>query len=77
MVTDSSRPFWKLLGETCLPLLPIIVYVVAIHLQDPFSGRPSDTPMLALSRTIEFNIKQMLSETELPEKIGPVNGVLY
>ena len=55
----------------------LLIDRVAIYLQDPFSSRPSDTPMLALSRTIEINIKQMLGETELPEKIESVNGVLY
>ena len=33
-------------------------------------------PMLALSRTIEINIKQMLGESELPKPMEPVNGVL-
>jgi putative membrane protein len=50
---------------------------VAIFLQDPFSNRPSDTPVLSLSRTIEINIKQMLGEKDLPEKLAPVNGVLH
>ena len=49
---------------------------VSIFLQDPFSCRPSDTPMLALSRTIEINIREMLGETELPEKMQAVDGVL-
>ncbi|MGI9473910.1 MAG: bestrophin family protein [Rubripirellula sp.] len=49
---------------------------VSIFLQDPFSSRPSDTPMLSLSRTIEINIREMLGETELPEKMKPINGVL-
>ncbi|WP_404309040.1 bestrophin family protein [Neorhodopirellula lusitana] len=55
----------------------LLVDHVAIYLQDPFSSRPSDTPTLALSRTIEINIRQMLGETQLPEKIEPINGVLY
>ncbi len=32
--------------------------------------------MLALSRTIEINLRQQLGETELPEKIQPEDGVL-
>ena len=50
---------------------------IASYLQDPFRGLPSDTPMLSLSRTIEINIKQMLEESDLPEAIKPVDGVLY
>ncbi len=55
----------------------LLIDRVAIYLQDPFNNQPSDTPMLSLSRTIEINIRQMLGETELPDPMEPVNGVLY
>jgi len=45
-------------------------------IQDPFENASTDTPMLALSRTIEINLRQQLGETELPEQIQPVDGVL-
>jgi putative membrane protein len=45
-------------------------------MQDPFENYDSDTPMLALCRTIEINLRQQLGETELPEKAQPVHGVL-
>jgi putative membrane protein len=45
-------------------------------MQDPFDNHASDTPVLALSRTIEINLRQQLGETELPEKVQPTNGVL-
>jgi len=45
-------------------------------MQDPFENYETDTPMLALSRTIEINLRQQLGETELPEKFQPVDGVL-
>jgi ion channel-forming bestrophin family protein len=35
---------------------------MAIHLQDPFENRPTDTPVTAISNTIEKNIMQMLNE---------------
>ncbi|MDA7918683.1 hypothetical protein N9B20_03370, partial [Mariniblastus sp.] len=54
----------------------LLIERVSIYLQDPFSVRPSDTPMLALSRTIEINIKQMLGEQEIPVPRQPVAGVL-
>ncbi|MEM8669726.1 MAG: bestrophin family ion channel [Planctomycetota bacterium] len=49
---------------------------VAIFLQDPFSGSASDTPTLALSRTIEINLRQMLEEADVPDVMQPVNGQL-
>jgi putative membrane protein len=54
----------------------LLIERVSIYLQDPFSDRPSDTPMLTLSRTIEINIKEMLGEEELPAPPTPKNGVL-
>ncbi|EMI53399.1 bestrophin family protein [Rhodopirellula sallentina] len=61
----------------CLSFGFLFVEHVAIYLQDPFSNKPSDTPMLGLSRTIEINIRQMLGQTDVPEKLEPVDGVLY
>jgi putative membrane protein len=41
----------------------------ATIMQDPFENRPTDTPMTAIARTIEINIKQLLKETTIPEPI--------
>ena len=65
MVTSMTLAFGFLLIEQ-----------VSAYLQDPFSNRPSDTPVIALSRTIEINIKQMLGDDELPKALKPDNGVL-
>jgi putative membrane protein len=46
------------------------------ELTDPFENRPNDTPMTALCRTIEIDLRQMLGERDLPEPIEPVGGVL-
>ncbi|MGI9469483.1 MAG: bestrophin family protein [Rubripirellula sp.] len=54
----------------------LMVDRVSIFLQDPFSNRPSDTPTQSLSRTIDINVREMLGETNLPEKRTPVNGIL-
>jgi putative membrane protein len=39
----------------------------AYVLQDPFRNLPSDTPVTAIARTIEINIRQLLGEQEVPE----------
>jgi putative membrane protein len=49
---------------------------IAYYMQDPFDNLPSDTPMLALSRTIEINILQELEDKNIPEPILPDDGVL-
>jgi putative membrane protein len=39
----------------------------ATHMQDPFENRPTDTPMSAIARTIEINIRQLLNEDVVPQ----------
>jgi putative membrane protein len=56
-----------------IPLLTIMATVffllekTAYVLQDPFRNLPSDTPVTAIARTIEINIRQLLGEQEVPE----------
>ena len=45
-------------------------------LKDPFEGKNQDTPMSALCRTIEIDLKQQLGENEVPEPAQPVKGIL-
>ncbi|MFD0765703.1 bestrophin family protein [Mucilaginibacter lutimaris] len=45
---------------------------MAIHLQDPFENKPTDTPTTTISRTIERDIKQMLKESYKQEE--PAGG---
>ena len=59
-----------------IELLFSLIEITGTILQDPFESRPSDTPMLAIARTIEINLRQMLGETNLPEPLQPVDGVL-
>lgn len=46
------------------------------NLEDPFENTVYDTPMTALSRTIEINLRQMLGEATVPPALTPVDGVL-
>jgi putative membrane protein len=43
----------------------LLVEKMAIHLQDPFENKPSDTPTTAISQTIERDLKQMLNDSHL------------
>lgn len=45
-------------------------------LKKPFENRANDTPMTSLCRTIEIDLRQQLGETDLPEPLEPVDGVL-
>lgn len=44
----------------------LLIEKMAIHLQDPFDNKPTDTPMNAICRTIERDLKQVLKDKELP-----------
>ncbi len=37
----------------------LLIEKMAIHLQDPFENKPTDTPMTAIAQTIENNLTQM------------------
>jgi putative membrane protein len=54
----------------------VIVDQLALSLMDPFDNTPNDTPMSAMCRGIERDLKQQLGETDLPPLLKPVNGVL-
>ncbi|MBC8033403.1 MAG: hypothetical protein H7Y03_04605 [Chitinophagaceae bacterium] len=47
----------------------LLIEKMAIHLQDPFENKPTDTPMTAISRQIEKDLHQMLKDQEVPEEL--------
>ena len=51
----------------------LLIEKMAIHLQDPFENKPTDTPMTAIARTIEKNLRQMLRDQEMPEYEQPAH----
>ncbi len=63
--------------------IPIVISVgmaffliekTAIYMQDPFENLPTDTPVTSIARTIEINLRQMLEENRVPEKVQPQEG---
>lgn len=69
---------------TVLEVLAVIVIVLSFMvveqlgaaLKNPFENAPNDTPMTALCRTIEIDLRQQLGETDFPPPIEPKNGIL-
>ncbi|MBW1294089.1 bestrophin family protein [Aquimarina litoralis] len=66
-----------------IPLSVLISWIfttmekVGSNSEDPFEGRVNDVPMTALCRTIEINLRDMLDEKDLPEKVKPKDNILY
>ena len=47
-----------------------LIEKMAIQLQDPFEKKPTDTPVTAIATTIERNLKQMINDQKVPEKMN-------
>lgn len=60
-----------------IAFLFIAMDAVGRDVETPFEDGYSDTPMSALCRTIEINLRQMLGEQQLPPPLQPVDGMLY
>ncbi len=54
----------------------IMMELVGDFSENPFEGLGNDIPMLALSRVIEIDLREMLGEEDIPPPIQAVDGVL-
>jgi len=54
----------------------IWIETLGVDLKDPFENKPNDIAMTAISVGIERDLREMLGETDLPEPVKPVKGVL-
>ncbi len=59
-----------------LMLAFLITERLGAELKNPFEGLPNDTPMTALCRSIEIDLRQQLGESDVPPPAEPVGGVL-
>ncbi|MGD8826889.1 MAG: bestrophin family ion channel [Myxococcales bacterium] len=66
----------EVLATIVIVLSFMVVEQLGAALKNPFENRDNDTPMTALCRTIEIDLRQQLGETDLPPPIEPVDGVL-
>ena len=55
----------------CITLFISVIESIADYMQDPFENRPADIPMSTISRAIEIDLLQMISEKDIPEPIKP------
>ena len=57
-----------------------LIEKMAIHLQDPFENKPTDTPMTAISKKIDRDLRQLLKDeyAKVPEPgASPQNNVMF
>ena len=76
---DEKEMSYDFLDFILIPAIMLIFIVterLGADLKNPFECMPNDTPMTALCRTIEIDLRQQLGETDVPDPLQPVNGVL-
>jgi len=66
-----SVPFTIIVGWVYL-----MMELVGDYTENPFEGLGNDIPMLALCRTIEIDLKEMLKEDQIPPAVEAKRGVL-
>lgn len=55
----------------------LLIEKMAIHLQDPFENKPTDTPVTTIARTIEKDLKQLLRDQQVVVPAGPYPAETY
>ncbi|MEL6848146.1 MAG: bestrophin family ion channel [Bacteroidota bacterium] len=54
----------------------LVMELVGDYSENPFEGMGNDIPMYSLCRVIEIDLKEMLTEQEIPGPVEAVRGVL-
>ncbi|MBX3272212.1 MAG: hypothetical protein KF729_18250 [Sandaracinaceae bacterium] len=62
---------WQIAVTTAIAIPFFLLEKTAVHLQDPFTNRPTDTSVTAIARTIEINLRQLLDLEPVPEPLPP------
>jgi putative membrane protein len=73
---ESDHDLVEIVLVVAISVAFVLVERLGEELKEPFAGRPNDTPMTALCRTIEIDLRQMLGETEVPPPVRAGDGVL-
>jgi len=74
MTVAEQIGYWAMPFAFVLGAVFSLVYSAGRALLDPFEGLPSDTPMSAITRTIEINLLEQIGESEIPPPIEPIDG---
>lgn len=74
--TDQRFDVVAIVMETLLAFVFVTIERLGSELRDPFENHVNDTPMSALCRTIEIDLRQQLGEAEVPPPLDPAKGVL-
>jgi putative membrane protein len=62
--------------DTFLSFVFVTIERLGSELRDPFENKANDTPMSALCRAIEIDLRQQLDEDGILTPLEPKNGIL-
>lgn len=62
---------WAIAITTLVALPFLLLEKTALHMQDPFANRPTDTPVTQIARTIEINLLELVGAKDVPPPIKP------
>jgi len=66
--------YWAIVYSFLLGTIFLLVFRVGQSLLDPFDGKPGDTPMSSIVRTIEINLLEQIGQKDLPSPVEPIAG---
>lgn len=76
IVTEQYFDVFAVLVETFLAFVLVTTQRLGQELNDPFENKPNDTPMSAICRTAEIDLREQLGEVHGLKPLQPVKGVL-
>lgn len=65
------------IASTFVSFAFMVLDSIGRDIETPFANTVHDTPMTALARTIEIDLRQHLNHEEVPAEVHPVAGFLY
>jgi ion channel-forming bestrophin family protein len=65
------------LASTLVSFIFVSLESIGRDIEAPFENTVHDTPMSALSRTIEINLREAMGDARVPRDVGPVDGFVY
>lgn len=66
--------YWAVLYGYVIGMVYLYTFLSGQAILNPFENRKYDTPITAITRTIEINLLEQLGESDIPEPIEPVDG---
>jgi ion channel-forming bestrophin family protein len=76
MEADNRLDLLDFLIVPAMMLVFVVTERLGAELKNPFENRANDTPMSALCRAIEIDLRQQLGEEDVPAPLTPRDGVL-